>query len=166
MLTAERQVDSTQIFEQKPVVQFTATPFREDGKHLQGRTIYSFPLREAQPQGYFSNIDYTAVIDFGDIDQAVARQAVDKLRADLALDLDHVLMARVRSVDRAKEVLPLYEGLAPDLKPVIINSRIPKRQPAARGVGGPPRPILAHHRLRQHAGGGLRPPGAQDRRGP
>ncbi|MGI8613294.1 MAG: acyl-CoA dehydrogenase family protein [Nocardioidaceae bacterium] len=47
-------------FEQKPVVQFTATPFREDGKHLQGRTIYSFPLREAQAQGYFSNIDYTA----------------------------------------------------------------------------------------------------------
>ena len=115
-------------FEQKPVVQFTATPFREDGKHLKGRTIYSFPLREAQTQGYFSNIDYTAVIDFDDIDQAVARQAVDKLRADLALDLDHVLMARVRSVDRAKEVLPLYEGLAPDLKPVIINSRIPKRQ--------------------------------------
>jgi hypothetical protein len=45
-------------FTDKPVVQFTATPFREDGKHLQGRNIYSFPLREAQDQGYFSTIDY------------------------------------------------------------------------------------------------------------
>lgn len=113
-------------FEQKPVVQFTATPFREDGKHLHGRTIYSFPLREAQAQGYFSHIDYTAVIDFDDIDRAVATHAVDRLRADLALDLDHVLMARVRSVDRAKQVLPLYQDLAPDLGPVIMNSRMAK----------------------------------------
>src|SRR5205085_4027043 len=34
-------------FTEKDVVQFTATPFREDGQHLQGRTIYAFPLREA-----------------------------------------------------------------------------------------------------------------------
>ena len=115
-------------FEQKPVVQFTATPFREDGKHLQGRVIYSFPLREAQGQGYFSAIDYTAVIDFDDVDRAVAQRAVGKLRDDLAMDLDHVLMARVRSIARAKEMLPLYEGLAPDLKPVIINSRMPKSE--------------------------------------
>jgi superfamily II DNA or RNA helicase len=115
-------------FSDKPVVQFTATPFREDGKHLQGRSVYSFPLREAQAQGYFSRIDYTSVIDFDDIDRAVAQRAVDRLRADLALDMDHVLMARVRSVDRAKEVLALYERIATDLKPVIINSGMPKRQ--------------------------------------
>lgn len=120
--------DVRRAFELKHVVQFTATPFREDGKHLQGRTIYSFPLREAQAQGYFSHIDYTAVIDFDDVDSAVARLAIDKLRADLDLGLDHVLMARVRSVERAKQVLPLYEGVAPDLQPVIINSRMPKRQ--------------------------------------
>jgi hypothetical protein len=120
--------DVRRAFELKPVVQFTATPFREDGKHLQGRSIYSFPLREAQAQGYFSRIDYTAVIDFDDVDNAVARLAVAKLRADLDEGLDHVLMARVRSVERAKEVLPLYEGLAPDLHPVIINSRMPKGQ--------------------------------------
>lgn len=50
-------------FAHKRVVQFTATPFREDGKHLQRRVLYSFPLREAQSQGYFSKIDYTSVID-------------------------------------------------------------------------------------------------------
>jgi superfamily II DNA or RNA helicase len=115
-----------QLFGAKPVVQFTATPFREDGKHLQGRSIYSFPLREAQSQGYFSAIDYKSVIDFDDIDRAIAIQSVKRLRADLAAGYDHVLMARVGSVKRAKEVLPLYEEIAQDLSPAIINSGMSK----------------------------------------
>ncbi|MFI5497287.1 DEAD/DEAH box helicase [Actinoplanes sp. NPDC051859] len=115
-------------FAEKNVVQFTATPFREDGKHLQGRTIYAFPLREAQAQGYFSQIDYTAVIDFDNLDRAVAEQSIAKLRADLAAGLDHVLMARVGGIRRAKDVQPLYEELAADLSPVIINHQMPKKQ--------------------------------------
>lgn len=114
-------------FTDKPVVQFTATPFREDGKHLQGRTIYAFPLREAQAQGYFSQIDYTAVIDFDDVDHAVAEQSVAKLREDLTAGFDHVLMARVRSIDRAKQIKHYYDQLAPDLRPVIVNSKMPRR---------------------------------------
>ena len=113
-------------FVDKHVVQFTATPFREDGKHLQGRTIYSFPLREAQAQGYFSQIDYTAVIDFEDVDQTLVEQSVAKLRADLKAGFDHVLMARVSGIPRAKNIKPYYDKLAPDLEPVIINSQLPK----------------------------------------
>lgn len=120
--------DVRRAFEHKPVVQFTATPFREDGKHLQGRTIYSFPLREAQAQGYFSHINYTAVIDFTDVDEALAVQSVAQLRDDLAAGRDHVLMARVRGIERAKQVLPYYESVAPDLMPVIVNSLMPKGQ--------------------------------------
>src|SRR6266545_3428896 len=112
-------------FVDKHVVQFTATPFREDGKHLQGRSIYSFPLREAQAQGYFSRIDYTAVIDFDDVDRAVAEQSVAKLRADLAAGLDHVLMARVRGISRAKDLKPLYDELAADLQPVVVYGQMP-----------------------------------------
>jgi superfamily II DNA or RNA helicase len=115
-------------FSDKLVVQFTATPFREDGRHLQGRIVYSFPLREAQRQGYFSRIDYSAVYDFVDVDRAIAEQSVARLRADREEGFDHVLMARVKSIDRAKQVLSHYEALAPDLGPVIINSRMPKRK--------------------------------------
>ena len=49
------------LFAERPVVQFTATPYREDGKRLGGRIIYEFPLREAQAEGYFAEIDYTSV---------------------------------------------------------------------------------------------------------
>lgn len=48
-------------FPDRSVVQFTATPFRADGKHLGGRLIFPFSLREAQRQGYFSKIDYIPI---------------------------------------------------------------------------------------------------------
>jgi superfamily II DNA or RNA helicase len=113
-------------FAEKEVVQFTATPFREDGRHLQGRVIYAFPLREAQAQGYFSVIDYTSVIDFEAVDRALAKQSLAKLRSDLAEGYDHILMARVSGIPRAKEIKALYDSLAPDLAPVIVNYQMPK----------------------------------------
>jgi len=110
-------------FAGRPVVQFTATPFREDGRHLGGHLVYTFPLREAQKDGYFCPIRYVSVVDFEDPDRAVATRALAQLRADLAAGLDHVLMARVSSIPRVKEVLPLYAELAPDLNPVALYSQ-------------------------------------------
>jgi superfamily II DNA or RNA helicase len=113
-------------FGDRPVVQFTATPFREDGKHLAGRIIYSYPLRKAQQEGYFSAIDYTSVFDFDDIDTSVADLAIARLRADLEAGQDHILMARVSSIERAKQILPIYQNFASDLNPVIVNSQMGK----------------------------------------
>jgi superfamily II DNA or RNA helicase len=125
------------LFASKDVVQFTATPFREDGRYLQGKMIYEFPLREAQIQGYFSTIDYTAVMDLQSLDQAVAQQAVARLRSDLAAGYDHVLMARVSSIVRARDVKKVYDGVAEDLHPVIINSQMGKKnqQDALKALG-------------------------------
>lgn len=107
----------------RPVVQFTATPFREDGRHLGGHLVYTFPLREAQKDGYFCPIRYVSVVDFDDPDRAVATQALAQLRVDLAAGFDHVLMARMGSITRVKEVLPLYQQLAPDLNPTALYSQ-------------------------------------------
>lgn len=57
-------------FHDRHVVQFTATPFRADGKHLGGRIVFAFPLREAQRQGYFAKIDYVPITDYTDPDRA------------------------------------------------------------------------------------------------
>jgi superfamily II DNA or RNA helicase len=115
-------------FSGKDVVQFTATPFREDGRHLQGRIIYSFPLREAQAQGYFSTINYTSVVDFEDADRALAAEGLQRLREDHAEGFDHTLLARVNSIPRAVAVKRYYDELAADLNPVIVNSHMPKGQ--------------------------------------
>jgi superfamily II DNA or RNA helicase len=112
-------------FADRPVLQFTATPFREDGRHLGGKIVYAFPLREAQRQRYFSTIDYVSVVDFGDPDRAIASNAVDRLRKDLAAGFDHLLMARANRIGRASELIPLYRQIAPDLNPVVIHSNSP-----------------------------------------
>src|SRR5207249_3939982 len=45
-------------FLHKRIVQFTATPFRGDGKHIEGKVIYQYPLRKAQEEGYFTPIGF------------------------------------------------------------------------------------------------------------
>lgn len=109
-------------FDAKPVVQFTATPFREDGRHLGGRLVYAYPLRAAQQAGYFSSINFISVLDLGDHDRAVASRAVERLRADLAAGRDHLLMARVGRIGRSEDVMPIYQDLASDLAPVVLHS--------------------------------------------
>ncbi|MDZ4178692.1 MAG: DEAD/DEAH box helicase family protein [Coriobacteriia bacterium] len=115
-------------FAKKPVVQFTATPFREDGKHIGGRMIYAFPLREAQRQGYFSTINYMSVLDLGSPDLAIAEAAVRRLRDDLHDGLDHLLMARVSRIGRATEVLAHYAAIAADYQPLILHSTLPAKE--------------------------------------
>ncbi len=123
-------------FADRYVVQFTATPFRADGRHIGGRLIFAFPLREAQRQGYFSKIDYIPITDFANPDASIARAAVERLREDLAAGFDHLLMARVKTIRRADEVIALYQSLASDLRPVKIHSgeTLPQRRAAFTAV--------------------------------
>jgi superfamily II DNA or RNA helicase len=118
-------------FADRQVLQFTATPYREDGRKLGGRLIYAFPLREAQRRKYFSRIDYRSVIDFGDPDGELARRAVRQLRTDLDNGYDHVLMARFNRIGRARDLLPTYMEEARELNPVIVYSRLPKGEQKA-----------------------------------
>jgi superfamily II DNA/RNA helicase len=115
-------------FQDRPVVQFTATPYREDGRRVTGRQVYSYPLRLAQQERYFSHINYHAVIDFEDTDRAVATAALTQLRADLDAGHDHLLMARGESIPRAERLLALYEELAPEFHPVLITYSLGARR--------------------------------------
>ena len=108
----------------KPVVQFTATPYREDGQRLGGKMIYTFSLKDAQALGVFSNINYISVVDFNDPDRAIATTAIERLREDIQNGFDHLMMARVRTQKKAEELAILYQGLAPDLKPVVLHSGV------------------------------------------
>ncbi|MFI7283438.1 DEAD/DEAH box helicase [Micromonospora chersina] len=121
-----------QAFADRPVLLFTATPFREDGKKLPGRIIFRFPLREAQRDRYFTQIDYRAVLSLGGTDELLADLAVDRLRRDLTEGYDHILMARAGSVRRAEELVSIYEAKAADLGPQVLHDRLtePKRKRA------------------------------------
>lgn len=115
------------LFAKKHVLQFTATPFREDGKPLGGRLLYSFPLKEAQKQGYFSKINYYSVVDFQNPDRTIAAKAVEQLRSDLNQKRDHIVMARVKNISRTTDVVGIYSELAPDLNPVVLHSGLTQK---------------------------------------
>ena len=108
-------------FSDRPVLLFTATPFRNDGRALPGKVIFRFPLREAQADGYFSTIDFKAITGLGEADEELAKAALARLRSDIEAGLEHVLLARTSTRSRAEEILALYERLARDLQPRILH---------------------------------------------
>lgn len=113
-------------FLHKRIVQFTATPFRGDGKHIEGKIIYQYPLRKAQQEGYFAPIVFRNVAEYDDdaSDRSVAEAAVDQLDKDLAEGRDHIVMARTAKISRAKDVHRLYSDVAPTHAPLIIHNDV------------------------------------------
>ena len=109
-------------FRSRRVLQFTATPFREDGKPLDGKIIYVYPLKKAQAEGYFTPIRFEKVVEFDPnrSDETIAKKAIQQLRADY--DKGHILMARVETVARAQKVFEIYKRLAPDLEVVQLHT--------------------------------------------
>jgi superfamily II DNA or RNA helicase len=109
----------------------TATPFREDGKPLEGRVIYNYPLSSAQRLEYFNPISFVEVFEPDEnlADQRIAEAAVNRLREDLAVGHDHLLMARAQTIDAAARLYDdVYSAHFADLNPVLIHSQTRRRQ--------------------------------------
>ena len=113
----------------KPVVQFTATPFRNDGGNLEGKIIFNYPLVRAQQQGYFKPIRFFPVSEYltSQRDRSIAHKAIEVLQSDIQAGHDHVMMARVSSKKRADEVAAIYASLQRDSAPQVIYSSMSKK---------------------------------------
>lgn len=110
---------------------FTATPFREDGKSVEGKIIYNFSLNAAQEQEYFNRIRFVEVFEPDErrSDLRIAEAAVARLREDLAFGYDHILMARVATIDAAERIYrTIYVEHYADLNPVLLHSRSRNRR--------------------------------------
>lgn len=113
-------------FSDKPVFQFTATPFRSDGKRVDGRVIFEYPIEQAQKDGYFKAIEFYPIREFDESksDLAIANKAINLLKKDLNNNLDHILMVRVSSTKRADEVFKIYEKHK-NLNPIVVHTKVP-----------------------------------------
>ncbi len=108
-------------------IQFTATPFRNDGKKIDGKIIYNFPLAMAQEQGYFQKINFNPIWEFDEEkgDQAIAQAAVKQLEEDIAAGYNHAILVRAKDKKSADKLYTnIYEPLFPQFKPVLIHSDI------------------------------------------
>lgn len=117
-------------FDARPVLLFTATPFRTDGRSLPGRVISRFPLREAQKDGYFSRIEFASIVGIEDPDRDLAAAAVARLRRDREVGFDHILLARAATKARAEEIFAMYQSMAPDAEPRLLHDGIGQRRKA------------------------------------
>lgn len=111
-------------------LQFTATPFREDGRRLPGKIIFNYPLRKAQDAGYFSKISFRPVLEFEpeEHDREIAKLAIQQLDDDEANGYQHVVLARCSSVARAEQVVELYKELAPNRVPILLHSKLKREE--------------------------------------
>ncbi|OIJ14887.1 helicase [Anaerobacillus arseniciselenatis] len=112
-------------FSNSKVLQFTATPFRNDGQRLDGEIIFNFPLKMAQEQGYFKKIEFLPIreYDASKVDSLIAETAVKRLKEDTFKGYPHILMARCSTKQKAIRVFDLYKKYV-EFNPVLIYSNI------------------------------------------
>ena len=122
-ITANKWGEIADKFENQ-IVQFTATPFRNDGRMMKGNIIYKYSLLQAQEEKYFKNIKFEYIREFDEekADRSIASKAIEILENDINSGYEHVIMARVESIRRAKEVINIYKELAPDKMPLMMSN--------------------------------------------
>lgn len=117
-------------FKNKECIQFTATPFRNDGKKMDGKIIYNFPLSKAQQEKYFKPIHFCPIYEFDEIqsDLAIAEQAVKFLEEDIQNNFNHILLVRAKIKSRAIDLYHnIYKKYFSKYNPVLIISGIDEK---------------------------------------
>lgn len=123
---AETWDDFIGIFPPSKVIMFTATPFRNDGKKLDGKIVFNFSLKKAQELHYYEKINTYQIVKYNthDADVAIAKKAIEILRSDLNNEYDHIVMARCKNKSRAREVFKVYQQYQ-EYNPVVVYSGMP-----------------------------------------
>ena len=130
--------------DQQRIVAFTATPYREDGKRIPLQIVYNFPLKLAQEQKYFREIDFLEVdmVDRDEADHEIARLAVERLRADEMAGYKHIILARAESREVAKRIYnQIYKARYADLNPELIFTGIRNKREIVRNI------VAGKHRI-------------------
>lgn len=115
-------------FKQKRILQFTATPFRNDGGRVDGRFIYVYPLWKAQEEKLFKAITFVPVfgLDHEDADDKIIAEVRRVLTEDGLKGHRHLVMARAENIERATSLFQKYRRQLPEFSPVLIHSQLAK----------------------------------------
>ncbi|MGA6136424.1 DEAD/DEAH box helicase [Acinetobacter dispersus] len=103
----------------KKIFQFTATPYRGDGKKLEGKLIYQYSIAKAFDEGIFEKIQFEPVSEYYDekSDEVVARKALEVLQKDSLKGLEHVLMVKTSTIKHAKALKKIYTSMIKEYFP-------------------------------------------------
>lgn len=125
-LAAPNWSDVKDIFINQKILQFTATPFRNDGKKIGGKIIFNYGLALAQKSGYFQPIDFYPLQEFDErkSDQEIAEIAIKILENDIEKGYGHIILARVKNRKRADELFENVYSKYEKFNPVVLHSGI------------------------------------------
>jgi len=86
----------------------TATPFRLDRKDINGKQIYNYPLYKAYRDGIFGEIIFQPIDEAPNKDYLIALEAERVFLNDRKMGLDHYMMVRTDTKDKARLLENLY----------------------------------------------------------
>lgn len=95
------------------IYQFTATPYRLDGKKIEGRLAFRYSLQQAHKDGLFANIELVAIEEYYEekSDLVIAQKAILTLEEDLNNEFEHILMVRASTISHAKKLKKIYKSI-------------------------------------------------------
>ncbi|KYL32751.1 hypothetical protein A2I96_17185 [Pseudoalteromonas tetraodonis] len=89
-ISAKKWNEIKEKFIGKRVLQFTATPFRNDTESLGAKIIYNYTMGEAQRAGYFTSVQLEPVEEYfqEQMDESIAEKALALLEKDIGDGFD------------------------------------------------------------------------------
>jgi len=112
-------------------IQFTATPYRNDGKKVDGKIIFNYPLSLAQKEGFFKSINFVPVFEFDEEngDYEIAKKAIEVLNKDKENGYNHCILVRAKSIQSATNLYEnVYSRYFNEYNPVLITSKTNKNE--------------------------------------
>ncbi|WP_220495483.1 DEAD/DEAH box helicase [Oceanospirillum sediminis] len=119
------------LFINSKIVQFTATPYRNDRKPIEGTIVYNYPLSKALEDECFSRISLVSVDERHPQkkDKAIAKAAMDRLLEDRKNGLiRHKMMVRAESKPHAERLYKCYKEWFPNERIVLVHSKTKGRK--------------------------------------
>jgi len=118
--------DIKQLFKDSKIVQFTATPYRNDRKPIEGKIVYNYPLTKALEDKCFSKISLVAINERHPRkkDKAIAEAAMQRLLEDREKGFTrHRMMVRTDERLHAEKLFLDYQEWFPEERIQLIHSK-------------------------------------------
>ena len=119
------------LFKESKIVQFTATPYRNDRQPIEGNIVYNYPLSHALEDGCFASISLVTVDERHPKkkDKAIADAAMERLLADREKGFNrHRMMVRAETRLHAEKLFEEYSEWYPNEKIVLVHSHVKNKK--------------------------------------
>ncbi len=115
------------LFKESKIVQFTATPYRNDRQPIEGKVVYNYPLSKALEDNCFASISLIAVDERHPKkkDKAIADAAMAQLLEDRKNGYNrHRMMVRAERQPHADQLFEDYKKWFPEEKIILVHSLV------------------------------------------